>query len=73
MELKDFIEICHYASENWRGFFSPEDVEDYARHYYSEYQTGNSEDIKALIKSLKEDYENGNKEVENWITRLERR
>lgn len=60
LEYEDFYDIAVYASENWKGNFTPKEIAVYAYRYYADFQWSKendtiSETIKSLAKNLADD------------------
>lgn len=60
MKLTDFLQIAKYANENWKGSFTPEEVEENAEIYYADFKWSKengtiSETIKSLCRNLADD------------------
>lgn len=83
MKYQDFLEIARYGNENWKGYYTEEEVTRNARDYYANYEwskaNGQVDDYTTmfLLNNLAEDWANGNYEVAKWlremITELEMR
>ena len=74
MEFSDFYDIAEYASENWKGNFTPKEIACYAYDYYADFlwsKANNeiSDVIDGLIKNLEEDLANmpDNEDVSEWL------
>lgn len=57
MEYKDFHRLATYASEAWRGNFSPAEIAENAYIYYEEYKADGcaSDIIQSMLEQLFED------------------
>lgn len=75
LEFKDFYLISEYASNNWRGFFSPIEIAIGAYEYFTEYQMSvvakePTWNIQALLDQLDEDGRNGSEEAREFATEI---
>ena len=77
MEFSDFYDIAEYASENWKGNFTPKEMACYAYDYYAEFQWSKangavSDVIESLIENLTEDVTNipDNEDANEWLRRI---
>lgn len=75
LEFKDFYLISEYASNNWRGLFSPMEIAIGAYEYFTEYQMSivakePTYNIQVLLDNLTEDAKNGSEEAEKWATEI---
>ena len=66
---KFFIELSKYASENWKGCFSEEEILEYADVYFCDFNYSNihgepTETIRTLCENLQEDIDNGIEQAE---------
>lgn len=83
MKYQDFFEIARYGNENWKGYYTEEEVIQNAKNYQENYDwskaNGQVDDYTTifLLNNLAEDWANGNYEVAKWlremITELEMR
>lgn len=83
MKYEDFFELARYANENWKGYYTEEEVIQNAKNYQENYDwskaNGQVDDYTTmfLLNNLAEDWANGNYEVAKWlremITELEMR
>ena len=60
LEYENFYDIATYASENWKGNFTPKEIAIYAYRYYADFLWSKenetiSETIKSLAKNLSDD------------------
>ena len=75
LEFIDFYDIAEYASENWRGFFTPRENAQGAYDWYTEYQMSimakePTYNIQALLDQLDEDARNGSEKAKEWLTEI---
>lgn len=74
MKLTDFLQIAEYANANWKGSFTPQEVERNAQIYWADFEWSKENGrpsfiIKELINLLKED---GSEECLEWAERITR-
>ena len=74
MTQKDFLQIAKYANENWKGSFTPQEVERNAQIYWADFEWSKENGrpsfiIKELINLLKED---GSEKCLEWAERITR-
>lgn len=70
--LLRFYDIAEYGNANWKGNFTQEEVQYYAKEYYEEYKISKEQGaathtIEELCKLLIEDMANGSTEAENFL------
>ena len=75
LEFKDFYLISEYASNNWRGLFSPMEIAIGAYEYFTEYQMSivakePTYNIQVLLDNLAEDAKNGSEQAIEWATEI---
>lgn len=77
MDIKDFWDMCEYASTRWKGNFSNREICEHAYDLFLEYDEASRTDnldiggpLDKFIIELVEDYNNGVYEVEDWLEGL---
>ena len=76
MKYQDFFEIARYGNENWKGYYTEEEVIQNAKNYQENYDwskaNGQVDDYTTmfLLNNLAEDWANGNYEVEKWLREM---
>lgn len=76
MKYQDFFELARYGNENWKGYYTEEEVTRNARDYYANYEwskaNGQVDDYTTmfLLNNLAEDWANGNYEVAKWLREM---
>lgn len=76
MKYEDFYDIAVYANENWRGKFTQKEIACNAYENLVEFQKSNNSgeataNIQALINALTEDAQNGSKEAEEFLQKIQ--
>lgn len=69
---KFFIELAKYASENWKGCFSEEEILEYADVYFCDFNYSNihgepTKTIRTLCENLIEDIHNGVEDAKFYL------
>ena len=76
MKYEDFFELARYANENWKGYYTEEEVIQNAKNYQENYDwskaNGQVDDYTTmfLLNNLAEDWANGNYEVAKWLREM---
>lgn len=76
MKYQDFFEIARYGNENWKGYYTEEEVIQNAKNYQENYDwskaNGQVDDYTTmfLLNNLAEDWANGNYEVTKWLREM---
>lgn len=78
MNYSDFLDIAHYANENWKGYFSEQELKDFAWDYFNAYKKAMVDGyiemgsiLDNLLEQLVEDYENSEgEELEDWLEHI---
>lgn len=76
MKYQDFFEIARYGNENWKGYYTEEEVIQNAKNYQENYDwskaNGQVDDYTTmfLLNNLAEDWANGNYEVAKWLREM---
>lgn len=83
MKYQDFFELARYGNENWKGYYTEEEIIQNAKDYYANYEWSKANKeideytTMFLLEKLAEDWVNGNSEPTKWlremITELEMR
>lgn len=76
MKYEDFYDIAVYANKNWRGKFTQKEIACNAYENLVEFQKSNNSgeataNMQALINALTEDAQNGSKEAEEFLQKLQ--
>lgn len=74
MKLTDFLRIAEHGNANWKGSFTPQEVERNAQIYWADFEWSKENKrpsfiIKELISLLKED---GTEKCLEWAERITR-
>lgn len=76
MKYQDFFEIARYGNENWKGYYTEEEVTRNAKNYQENYDwsktNGQVDDYTTmfLLNNLAEDWANGMDEVTKWLKEM---
>lgn len=76
MEYKDFYKLAKYASENWKGKFTEEEIACYAYDYLCEFERSKklrkaTPIIQTLINNLEFDViNNEDADAEYWLMQI---
>lgn len=76
MKYQDFFEIARYGNENWKGYYTEEEVIQNAKNYQKNYDwskaNGQVDDYTTmfLLNNLAEDWANGNNEPTKWLREM---
>ena len=78
MKYVDFYDIAAYASEHWRGKFTPKEIACHAYNLYAAFEWSKANKktasiIKSLCENLEEDVVNmpNNEDVKIWIKHIQ--
>lgn len=76
MKYEDFFEIARYGNENWKGYYTEEEVTRNARDYYANYEWSKANKeideytTMFLLEKLAEDWANGSSEPTKWLREM---
>ncbi|WP_288681602.1 hypothetical protein [uncultured Eubacterium sp.] len=76
MKYQDFLEIARYGNENWKGYYTEEEVTRNAKDYYANYKWSKvNKEIDEyttifLLEKLAEDWANGSSELTKWLKEM---
>lgn len=76
MKYQDFLEIARYGNENWKGYYTEEEIIQNAKNYQINYDYSKANGkvdnytTKFLLNNLAEDWANGNNEVAKWLREM---
>lgn len=76
MKYQDFFELARYGNENWKGYYTEEEVIQNAKDYYANYEWSKANKeideytTMFLLEKLAEDLVNGNSEPTKWLREM---
>ena len=76
MKYQDFFELARYGNENWKGYYTEEEVIQNAKDYYANYEWSKANKeideytTMFLLEKLAEDWVNGKSEPTKWLKEM---